>query len=59
MREIERTNRFKRDYKRETKGQHGNTLDKNLVAALRSLVADIPLADRYRDHDDAAKSPQP
>ena len=50
MREIERTGRFKRDYKREAKGRHGSTLDESLIAVLRSLVADMPLPERYRDH---------
>jgi len=50
MREIERTSRFKRDYKREAKGRHRATLDEDLVAALRALVADMPLPERYRDH---------
>ena len=50
MREIERTSRFKHDYKRETKGRHRSTLDESLVAVLRSLVADMPLPERYRDH---------
>jgi mRNA interferase YafQ len=50
MREIERTSRFRRDYKRETKGRHRSTLDESLVAVLRSLAADIPLPERYRDH---------
>jgi mRNA interferase YafQ len=50
MREIEPTSRFRRDYKRETKGRHRSTLDESLVAVLRSLAADIPLPERYRDH---------
>lgn len=50
MREIERTSRFKRDYKRETKGRHRSALDEGLIAVLRSLVADMPLPERYRDH---------
>jgi mRNA interferase YafQ len=50
MREIERTSRFKRDYKRAAKGQHRSTLDESLVTVLRSLAADIPLPERYRDH---------
>ena len=50
MREIERTGRFKRDYRRETKGRHRSTLAESLVAVLRSLVADMPLPERYRDH---------
>ncbi len=50
MREIERTSRFKRDYKREAKGRHRSSLDESMVAVLRSLVADMPLPERYRDH---------
>jgi mRNA interferase YafQ len=50
MREIERTSRFKRDYKREAKGRHRSTLDEDLVAVFRSLAADVPLSERYRDH---------
>ncbi len=50
MREIERTSRFKRDYKREAKGRHRASLDESMVAALRFLVADMPLPERYRDH---------
>jgi mRNA interferase YafQ len=33
MRTIERSSTFKRDYKREAKGQHRNTLDANLSCA--------------------------
>jgi mRNA interferase YafQ len=33
MRQIERTGQFKRDYKREAKGQHRATLDADLVPA--------------------------
>jgi mRNA interferase YafQ len=50
MREIERTSRFRRDYKRESKGRHRSTLNESLFAVLRSLVADRPLPERYRDH---------
>jgi mRNA interferase YafQ len=50
MREIERTSRFKRDYKREAKGRHRSTLDESLVTVLQSLAADTPLPERYRDH---------
>ena len=50
MREIERTSRFKRDYKREARGRHRSTLDESLVAVLRSLAADVPLPEQYRDH---------
>lgn len=50
MREIERTNRFKRDYKREAKSQHRSTLEESLITVLRTLAADAPLPERYRDH---------
>jgi mRNA interferase YafQ len=50
MRAIERTSQFKRDFKREMKGRHQGTLEADLMAVLRALVADTPLAARYRDH---------
>ncbi len=50
MRRIERTAQFKRDYKRETKGQHRRSLDAELVPILQALATDQVLAERYRDH---------
>jgi mRNA interferase YafQ len=50
-RTIEWTTAFKRDRKRELKGQYGKTLETMLTPILESLVADKPLAFRYRDHD--------
>lgn len=50
MRAIERTTRFKRDYKREAKGRHRATLASDLVAVLQLLATDTPLDVRYRDH---------
>ena len=50
MRDIERTTRFGRDYKREVRGRHGATLEASFLAVLQSLVTDEPLAERYRDH---------
>ena len=50
MRTIDRTNQFKRDYKRELKGQHRATLESDLVEVLKSLVNDLPLAGRCHDH---------
>jgi mRNA interferase YafQ len=44
MRTIRRTTQFKRDYKREQKGRHRETLEADLVAVVRQLVADAPLA---------------
>ncbi len=43
MRKIERTGQFKRDYKREAKGQHRTSLDADLVPVLVALADDQPL----------------
>ena len=51
MRTIDRASSFKRDYKREAKGQHRVTLDSGLRPVLVALVTDQPLGARYRDHD--------
>lgn len=48
MRTIERTTRFKRDYKREKKSDPG--LDKALVPVIELLASDAELPDRLRDH---------
>ncbi len=50
MRTIERSSVFRRDYKREAKGQCRSTLDEDLVPVLTSLVNDKPLDARCRDH---------
>lgn len=50
VRRIERTSQFKRDYRRESKGRHGITLDRELAAVITSLLSDEPLLARYRDH---------
>lgn len=50
MRTIERGGQFKRDYKREAKGQHRATLDADLVLVLTALAEDQPLEPRHRDH---------
>ena len=51
MRAIDRASSFKRDYKREAKGQHRATLDSELKPVLVALVTDQPLAGKYRDHE--------
>ncbi|MGH9616719.1 MAG: type II toxin-antitoxin system YafQ family toxin [Acidobacteriaceae bacterium] len=51
MRTIERSSIFKRDYKRQTKGRHRETLDDILSIVLAALVDDQELPPRYRDHD--------
>jgi mRNA interferase YafQ len=50
MRTISRTNRFKKDYKREARGQHRATLDVDLLAVVSLLAADHPLPEKLRDH---------
>ena len=50
MRTIELTTRFKRDYRRVSKGEHGATLDASLRPVFDALVHDRPLDPRYRDH---------
>ena len=50
MRTIERTNQFKRDYKREAKGQHRTSLDNAFIEAVKLLANDMPLPEKYRDH---------
>ena len=51
MRTIERASAFKRDHKREAKGQHRSSLDNDLKAVLIALVTDQPLDAKHRDHD--------
>lgn len=50
MRTIERTGQFRRDYKREMKGQHRTTLVTDLTAVLDALAADRSLEPRHHDH---------
>jgi mRNA interferase YafQ len=50
MRKIERTGRFKRDYKRELQGPHGATLANDLSEIVRVLASEQRLAGRHRDH---------
>jgi mRNA interferase YafQ len=50
MRRIDRTNQFKRDYRRELKGQHRATLGGDLVEVVKLLANDLPLVERYHDH---------
>jgi mRNA interferase YafQ len=51
MRTIDRSSAFKRDYKREAKGQHRTMLDDVLKPVLIALATDQPLDARYHDHD--------
>ena len=47
---IERTSQFKRDYKRESKGQHRTTLAVYFGEVLNVLTTDQPLDQKYHDH---------
>ncbi|MDO8289551.1 MAG: type II toxin-antitoxin system YafQ family toxin [Parvibaculum sp.] len=50
MRTTEHATQFKRDYKRELKGQHGKTLADSLKPVLLALVNDQALDAVYKDH---------
>jgi mRNA interferase YafQ len=50
MRTIEWSSQFKRDYKRELKGQHRYTLNNNLFPIIDNLAHDLTLEARLRDH---------
>ncbi len=50
MRTIKQSTAFKRDLKRESKGQHRVYLSENFVSAVQTLANDQPLAERFHDH---------
>jgi mRNA interferase YafQ len=50
MRRIERTNAFRRDFKREKSGHHRRELEAVLTFAISLLAEDKPLPERNRDH---------
>ena len=50
MRRIERTNAFRRDFRRELRGQHRRDAEVLLTSVVSLLAEDKPLADRSRDH---------
>ncbi|GGI90692.1 type II toxin-antitoxin system YafQ family toxin [Legionella impletisoli] len=51
MRTIERSTKFKKDYKRELKGRYRDVLESELKMVLVVLMKDEALDVRYRDHD--------
>jgi mRNA interferase YafQ len=55
MRTIKQLASFKRDLKREAKGQHRAALSRDLVAIVAMLARDEQLAERHRDHALAGK----
>jgi mRNA interferase YafQ len=50
MRKIEKSNKFKRDYRREKSGKFGKNLDTLLPEIVNLLAADIDLPKRVFDH---------
>ena len=50
MREIRQTSAFKRDLKREAKGQHREFLAKHFAALVETLAKDEPVGIQHRDH---------
>ncbi len=50
MRTIKRTSQFKRDYKREKRGQHRTTIDDELLAVVRLLITDTKVPELLHDH---------
>lgn len=50
MRTIRQSGSFKRDLKRESKGQHRKALQNEFVPLVATLAQDQPLDARYRDH---------
>ena len=51
MRTIDQATTFRRDYKRESKGQYRATLGNDLKFVLVALANDQALDAKYRDHD--------
>ena len=51
MRTIDQATSFRRDYKRESKGQHRSTLGNDFSVVVAILVTDQPLDAKYRDHE--------
>jgi mRNA interferase YafQ len=51
VRTIDRSSAFKRDYKREARGQYRAVLDDELGRVLEALASDQLLHARHRDHD--------
>jgi mRNA interferase YafQ len=50
MRTIKRTAQFKRDYKREKRGQHKTNLDNKLLVVVQLLITDVKLPELMHDH---------
>jgi mRNA interferase YafQ len=50
MRTIEQTAQFRKDFKRESKGQHRSVLQEDFVRVVTMLANDDPLPIAQRDH---------
>ncbi len=50
MRTINRTNQFKRDYKRESRSKHRLILDDMLLNVITHLMSNTLLPNHYKDH---------
>jgi len=50
MRTIKYTTSFKKDFKREKKGQYRKSVEIDLAEVLTLLQADMALPEKYRDH---------
>jgi mRNA interferase YafQ len=50
MRTVRQSGQFKRDLKRESKGQRRKALQTDFVSIVATLATDRPLEARYRDH---------
>lgn len=50
MRSIKQTAQFKRDLKREAKGQYRKTLESDLMSVLTALASNVPLDKKHCDH---------
>ena len=50
MRTVRQSGQFKRDLKRESKGQHRKALQSDFVSIVATLATDQTLEPRHRDH---------
>ena len=50
MRRTRRTRSFRRDYRREKRSRHDQTLDAELLQVVNLLANDKILPERYQDH---------
>ena len=51
MRTIKHSSAFKRDVKREKKGRYCEVFDTELLAIINNLANDVPLDEKYQDHE--------